>query len=253
MDRAPASTPPLLRRFPRTRGDGPTHRRPSRPLTQVSPHTRGWTVAVSVEHPGDLGFPAHAGMDPSGSTGWPRARRFPRTRGDGPPPSTRIGLRGRVSPHTRGWTREDAGEGERDDGFPAHAGMDPSPHRRERRNARFPRTRGDGPVQMADALRLRAVSPHTRGWTLRGVLAGLMQPGFPAHAGMDPRTTRSRAWATGFPRTRGDGPEGSRARSSTSPVSPHTRGWTRHCQRAAWACGGFPAHAGMDRCRRVSG
>ena len=53
-------------------------------MLEVSPHTRGWTFWMTRTTQKMMGFPAHAGMDPtwwgtSGRGGW-----FPRTRGDGP-------------------------------------------------------------------------------------------------------------------------------------------------------------------------
>ena len=93
---------------------------------EVSPPTRGWTH-LRGDHPrSDQGFPAHAGMDRTGTTSPERKRWFPRPRGDGPrfisfhlPSNT-------VSPPTRGWTLKAALRILRDVGFPAHAGMDPA-------------------------------------------------------------------------------------------------------------------------------
>ena len=70
------------------------------------------------------------------------------------------------------------------------------------------------------------VSPHTRGWTLSRSLVERRHDGFPAHAGMDPRSGGRGVSQNGFPRTRGDGPE------AATPYGV--------------ALLGFPAHAGMD-------
>ena len=77
----------------------------------------------------DYGFPAHAGMDllPV-DTGFDRAR-LPRTRGDGPRPAPAPRVPLRASPHTRGWTRRADVGPLGDEGFPAHAGMDPGGRR----------------------------------------------------------------------------------------------------------------------------
>ena len=91
---------------------------------------------------------------------------------------------------------------------------------------RFPRTRGDGPEDVAPQVKAQRVSPHTRGWTLVGVHLGERQPGFPAHAGMDPAKAIQKTTDLGFPRTRGDGPVSNAVTASASRV--------------------FPAHAGMD-------
>ena len=145
MDPAPPPAAPRTARFPRTRGDGPRKEKGKHHHDWVSPHTRGWT-SVSRLGPGHaIGFPAHAGMDPTWYTTSGVYERFPRTRGDGPlaldPEIGRL----RVSPHTRGWTSSHENVGGWDGGFPAHAGMDPSMSSWPKAWHRFPRTRGDGP------------------------------------------------------------------------------------------------------------
>ena len=52
-------------RIPRTRGDGPQAAVSLRGLMGDSPHTRGWTAARPLVTRAVVGFPAHAGMDPS--------------------------------------------------------------------------------------------------------------------------------------------------------------------------------------------
>ena len=135
----------------------------------------------------------------------------------------------------------------------------------------LPRTRGDGPVEMIDWAIIEVASPHTRGWTLRRGVRPRRHWGFPAHAGMDPgRAPLLRRWRR-LPRTRGDGPRGEAThacppcwlprtrgdgplvavyRIHFAKASPHTRGWTRFNLEHARAPAGFPAHAGMDPCRR---
>ena len=111
-----------------------------------------------------------------------------------------------VSPHTRGWTPAKVLDAPCLDGFPAHAGMDPSSACRPCPRHGFPRTRGDGPWEgLLDVLVL-LVSPHTRGWTHLEESRLTPGLGFPAHAGMDPGRRRRDARHQGFPRTRGDGP-----------------------------------------------
>ena len=73
-----------LPRFPRTRGDGPSHATSTFTRTAVSPHTRGWTRRHAAGERHADGFPAHAGMDPRERQAVRRAGGFPRTRGDGP-------------------------------------------------------------------------------------------------------------------------------------------------------------------------
>ena len=207
--------------------------------------------AISRSRPRRKGFPAHAGMDPSGRSRRPRSSRFPRTRGDGPWRLRSICRSSTVSPHTRGWTLALIARRRVDLGFPAHAGMDPRTCGSRSSTRRFPRTRGDGP---------RADRHHPDG-----------RHGFPAHAGMDPGIRWKQLWTERFPRTRGDGPRRSMRRiwqwpvsrtrgdgpcTSKRPrpegsVSPHTRGWTLVSVSPAGVSLGFPAHAGMDPSHHV--
>ena len=185
-------------------------------------------------------------MDPALSGRGPGRAGFPRTRGDGPRPQPPIGSMPGVSPHTRGWTHGRPVMVGAHPGFPAHAGMDPGPGSRQPPGRRFPRTRGDGPVEGAGRRDPPRVSPHTRGWTRSGRAGRSARLGFPAHAGMDPRHRARSPTDAWFPRTRGDGPRPRLFRRGRTVVSPHTRGWTRHGLSSTVSVGGFPAHAGMD-------
>ena len=151
------------------------------------------------------------------------------------------------SPHTRGWTLGGSVLGRVEEGFPAHAGMDPAAPSGRRRRSGVPRTRGDGPsIRTPTAWAFRG-SPHTRGWTRDQRMVAARRAGFPAHAGMDLRGTRWNSSPAWVPRTRGDGPAIAAVRRPDRSGSPHTRGWT--CVRL-WTARpllGFPAHAGMDR------
>ena len=249
----------------------------------ASPHTRGWTREVADAPCGHAagGFPAHAGMDPLSwsKTSSRRARAWlPRTRGDGPDATRRTTMlpwlprtRGdgpRSQSKRRGRTRHVS------QGFPAHAGMDPTsigfpahagmtPDTRHRQESRLPRTRGDGPGSSRRVTGDRA-SPHTRGWTPVACRSLSMQHrGFPAHAGMDPaRKTAPDRSGEASPHTRGWTLSWSHRRGLSDAASPHTRGWTLRSGpvRAGRRRCGFPAHAGMDpraaaassACRRAS-
>ena len=70
--------------FPRPRGDGPPRYSSDPVYAAVSPPTRGWTPAVAPPLQSAAGFPAHAGMDPSGTGPTAPLKWFPRPRGDGP-------------------------------------------------------------------------------------------------------------------------------------------------------------------------
>ena len=84
MDPPPPPAPRAHRRIPRTRGDGPDTAGCGRDDVWDSPHPRGWTQHPARVRPGDVGFPAPAGMDPTESPDMNAFVRIPRTRGDGP-------------------------------------------------------------------------------------------------------------------------------------------------------------------------
>ncbi len=232
--------------FPRPRGDGPSVGGIGRNALGVSPPTRGWTSVEVAALPAELGFPAHAGMDPQYIRREPVILRFPRPRGDGPPMIVARDARIEVSPPTRGWTRSSRPTGLAVGGFPAHAGMDPRPRHKSSRRPWFPRPRGDGPARRRRPAGAARVSPPTRGWTPLDLAAAFGAVGFPAHAGMDPACMSSCTVADRFPRPRGDGPSTSTNVPSSGGVSPPTRGWTVFLVLHLHDVGGFPAHAGMD-------
>ena len=179
--------------FPRPRGDGPWDESTENAGPSVSPPTRGWTQVLGPERPPRAGFPAHAGMDPSSVSLIFASRWFPRPRGDGPPPTLSDTRRTTVSPPTRGWTPDYDMGGRSGNGFPAHAGMDPTSAPTMLREAWFPRPRGDGPVSWLEDGFRSSVSPPTRGWTLLEGMHADHRIGFPAHAGMDP-PLQPRSW-----------------------------------------------------------
>ena len=152
-----------------------------------------------------------------------------------------------VSPPTRGWTADGAGGRDRSGGFPAHAGMDLKPAGQLGGIDRFPRPRGDGPSPEVYLMAATVVSPPTRGWTNEGRLSRDDRRGFPAHAGMDPSSTRPIGYPGWFPRPRGDGPYTIPVTTHRTAVSPPTRGWTVVESFSSGDAVGFPAHAGMDR------
>ena len=212
--------------FPRTRGDGPCRLRSPTPRGPFPPHARGWTLTPRPVLGPDRVSPARAGMDPSHPAGPSSPRRFPRTRGDGPPQEGDISFSTVFPPHARGWTRAYPLLFTTPQVSPARAGMDPNTALPVRPRRGFPRTRGDGPFSSRRAFFSAAFPPHARGWTpSRGrhlVLHGVS----PARAGMDPGLPPTFHHPSGFP--------------------PHARGWTQtrlsRCGRAVVS----PARAGMD-------
>ena len=212
----------------------------------ASPHTRGWTEVHSDPVRIEPGFPAHAGMDPGrGGTGR-GGTGLPRTRGDGPLAFDPDLAAAAASPHTRGWTFSDGAAQQEIRGFPAHAGMDPPGLGGAAGALRLPRTRGDGPSDNDFVSIMTLASPHTRGWTHSLYSYSNVDPGFPAHAGMDPRWSPAAPARYWLPRTRGDGPWGGQSEGQPTRASPHTRGWTLRPSVTSSRPPGFPAHAGMD-------
>ena len=151
-----------------------------------------------------------------------RRHRFPRPRGDGPGRTSSIR---NAEPTT---------------GFPAHAGMD-------RKGTCtyamvpvlwFPRPRGDGPGTYVEHSVSGAgtVSPPTRGWTRLATSSriGCVELWFPRPRGDGPCFVAAELCydRRRFPRPRGDGPEAPRRSRLREEIA------------------GFPAHAGMDHCRR---
>ena len=130
MDPTPTASTASSTRLPRTRGDGPGADDPDRRLLRASPHTRGWTLIARNVTTAEIGFPAHAGMDPQAAPGAASEDRLPRTRGDGPAAQRLNAAPKQASPHTRGWTQLKPALWNPRVGFPAHAGMDRGRRRR---------------------------------------------------------------------------------------------------------------------------
>ena len=97
---------------------------------------------------------------------------------------------------------------------------------------------------------MAAAPPHTRGWTVLEIIECAKSYGSPAHAGMDLMNDRENTNKERLPRTRGDGPKGTRSERARYQAPPHTRGWTVHLLGGRHLVAGSPAHAGMDRLMR---
>ncbi len=252
---------------PRARGDGPSCRGYLNIWTPCSPRTRGWThqAAVAADHD-DL-LPAHAGMDPRTQSSHYGGVAAPRARGDGPRPNAASVPTNDCSPRTRGWTQEKYVRQAARYLLPAHAGMDPRTSATTSARPTAPRARGDGPRHRAPPDRAARCSPRTRGWTQPWVSALLLDQLLPAHAGMDPSTSRARRISgpappahagmdptrsstlrpeRAAPRARGDGPGWRVSSSWTSDCSSRTRGWTLAAQAQQIAAMPLPAYAGME-------
>ncbi len=193
-------------RFPRTRGDGPRIVPLGGIEPAVPPHPRGWSPFCSAPSVSGAGSPAPAGMVPLKSKADRSTRRFPRTRGDGPPAQRSRSAGRRVPPHPRGWSQEAHHFRPSPCGSPAPAGMVPQGWPMSARSSRFPRTRGDGPTETVAMERNAVVPPHPRGWSLDIKKVAYLRRGSPAPAGMVPLSSRQLPTRRRFPRTRGDGP-----------------------------------------------
>ncbi len=214
-------------RLPRSRGDGPDVYQSTASAATAPPLTRGWTPHGSAIFHTFHGSPAHAGMDRSARLPSSPARWLPRSRGDGPSSTCRDRKDFWAPPLTRGWTRADRVPSLRDQGSPAHAGMDPPTISPQRLPRWLPRSRGDGPWMRASRTAFAPAPPLTRGWTHMADVAPQTTAGSPAHAGMDPRKIRPSTWYMRLPRSRGDGPRLYRGELGVPTAPPLTRGWTR--------------------------
>ena len=200
MDRCEQACRHEVFRFPRTRGDGPEPGSEFSPEYTLPPHARGWTDAVAFLGSCPVASPARAGMDPLLDVNLRLLRRFPRTRGDGPPTRILNSTCEMLPPHARGWTSEEPRMGRMGRASPARAGMDRRKDMdREAAKYRFPRTRGDGPVYNHRPGGLPSLfPPHARGWTRSRLSVPLIVAAVsPARAGMD---HHSRIICTGEPR-----------------------------------------------------
>ena len=239
-------------RLPRPRGDGPTPNTFALRVLGAPPPTRGWTPGTTGGHEAQEGSPAHAGMDLVASSKLQPSSWLPRPRGDGPVGTDTNRPVSVAPPPTRGWTPKWGrmhGDGR---GSPAHAGMDPVINTRSPFSVRLPRPRGDGPGGRHNCARSDKAPPPTRGWTGAPRHERIRVPGSPAHAGMDRSRRASRAGAGGLPRPRGDGPDADPSNGCPEVAPPPTRGWTRRDRGLGVSAPGSPAHAGMDRRRRLS-
>ena len=171
-----------------------------------SPHTRGCSSGWSSPPAGASVFPAYAGMFRQSTACPTMGVCFPRIRGDVPfSESVRETIR-EFSPHTRGCSDARIPVLTDDAIFPAYAGMFRRTLGADRKDAGFPRIRGDVP----DATRPFSVSstfsPHTRGCSGVPNTKDTMKWVFPAYAGMFPK---------------------SQPPCLPKPFSPHTRGYSR--------------------------
>ncbi len=91
---------------------------------------------------------------------------------------------------------------------------------------RIPHTRGDGPVQLDEALECGAYSPHAWGWTEKTDEHLSKIAVFPTRVGMDRPAAVLGGGPSRIPHTRGDGPQNENFEILDALYSPHAWGWT---------------------------
>ncbi len=149
------------------------------------------------------------------------------------------------SPHPRGWSPLQ-GLGQEDGVvLPAPAGMVPTPGTDQGHRSRAPRTRGDGPAGPLSLGLVGRCSPHPRGWSQQIQAREEAARVLPAPAGMVPSMGTAGTWVASAPRTRGDGPKGSRGLHSLLRCSPHPRGWSPLGRALIAKTSVLPAPVGM--------
>ncbi len=72
----------------------------------------------------EVGYPVHAGIDPLTRSRTQRRLRLPRTRGDRPMTCATDSKTMWATPYTRGSTCWEDSQGDFEDGYPVHAGID---------------------------------------------------------------------------------------------------------------------------------
>ena len=168
------------------RGDRPVWCSPSATCARATPHARGSTSTVMAGSHTLDGYPACAGIDPSGApTRGPRPR-LPRMRGDRPGCSSTVVLIDEATPHARGSTAAEQEKQERPVGYPACAGIDPAKARRCFPRRWLPRMRGDRPAIFSSSWACSPATPHARGSTFVLAINQCSSHGYPACAGIDP-------------------------------------------------------------------
>jgi hypothetical protein len=192
-------------------------------------------------------------MDPRSERSSRYKRRLPRLRGDGPYPETTTPTIGAAPPPARGWTLSGSGAEHCSVGSPACAGMDPWHGDGRTAPLRLPRLRGDGRSTTSLNGKAGRAPPPARGWTSERRISRLCGVGSPACAGMDPRATRSCAFARGLPRLRGDGPRCACLRGRGNAAPPPARGWTPMLLQDKQAIGGSPRLRGDGPVSRTHG
>ncbi len=131
--------------------------------------------------------------------------------------------------------------------FPARAGINRPPPRRQPSRPGVPRPRGDQPQSLTDRCPPLWRSPPARGST--GTFGGTIElvGAFPARAGINREDRGARDLRSRVPRPRGDQPRCAWRWVSASWRSPPARGSTAAGAGRRAGAGAFPARAGINR------
>ena len=136
--------------------------------------------------------------------------------------------------------------------FPACAGMFRWTRKNCGKPTRFPRVRGDVPVNGFTLYLSHLFSPRARGCSYRCGFGRFDEPVFPACAGMFPTGTPPGTPATRFPRVRGDVPEWTGVKKGGRRFSPRARGCSAVVRDGDGFEYVFPECAGMFQTGQTS-
>ncbi len=225
----------LLRRSPRSGGDGPKSKDELIALVGFSPLRRGWSLSFLKMVGSCQVLPAQAGMVPLLSQNGGVMSSSPRSGGDGPDYVRGAGIEVEFSPLRRGWSQQPSPHQQKPWVLPAQAGMVPR-HDSPRVSARrSPRSGGDGPVTNMNYMFWNWFSPLRRGWSALSRRRWPTWGVLPAQAGMVPAPACRGIRRSCSPRSGGDGPEKHAHAETRTAFSPLRRGWSHTSQIQAHA------------------
>ena len=110
--------------------------------------------------------------------------RSPLTRGDGPARRVLDEAANQFSPHTGGWSAPDGCLAKAGAVLPSPGGMVRAGTRWAGGKLSSPLTRGDGPEEFINFVRIGWFSPHTGGWSVSFEGMGHVPAVLPSHGGM---------------------------------------------------------------------
>ena len=111
--------------------------------------------------------------------------------------------------------------------------------------------RGDRPVKILLADKANMATPHARGSTWIEVYRGVIAPGYPACAGIDPFDFQVGRVLNWLPRMRGDRPLNINFSGLPAGATPHARGSTHVNTNIIYSKGATPHARGSTASGRV--